>query len=322
MKTVYILILNWNGWGDTLECLESVFRHRGCRYRVILCDNGSEDRSVEKVKAWAEGLLDVRVPPGTPLRHLSFPPVTKPVPWVEFTRAEAEKGGKGDVSDTPLVLIQTGANLGFAGGNNVGLRYALAQEDCAGVWLLNNDTVVEPDALVPLLERLAHDSRIGMCGSLLPYYDRPEVVWAMGGGRYNRWFAWSRNIGLGRPVHEGADRVRVESQMDYLAGASMFVTPDFLREVGLMCEDYFLYFEEPDWSFRGWKLFVLAYAPQSIVYHKVGASTTSGVTMYYMLKNQIRFTIKFFPACLPTVFARAVLEFFRFALKRVLSSSA
>lgn len=319
MKTIYILILNWNGWGDTLECLESVFRSRHPHFRVILCDNGSEDGSLEKVKAWAAGKLDVRVPPSTPLRHLSFPPLAKPVLWAEFTRSEAERGGNEGAPTPPLVLIQTGANLGFAGGNNVGLRYALAQKDCAGVWLLNNDTVVEADALEHLLARLAQDRRIGMCGSMLPFYDRPEVVWAMGGGTYNRWFAWSYNIGFGRPVPDEADRGFVESRMDYLAGASMFVTTDFLREVGLMCEEYFLYFEEPDWSFRGRGRFTLAFAPESMVYHKVGASTGSRVSMFYMLKNQLLFTGKFFPKCLPTVVVRVFFEVFRFGLKRFLN---
>lgn len=123
---VYVIILNWNGWEDTIECLESVFRNIYPSYTVIVCDNGSHDGSLERIKLWAEGKLDVLVPSHNPLRPLSYPPVIKPIPYIEYYREDAEKGGIND-GKIPLVLIQTGGNLGFAGGNNVGLRYILAR---------------------------------------------------------------------------------------------------------------------------------------------------------------------------------------------------
>jgi glycosyltransferase involved in cell wall biosynthesis len=91
---VAIVILNWNGWKDTIECLESVFRNTYPNYQVIVVDNGSTDGSIEKIKAWADGKQEVLTPePTHPLYHLSHPPVKKPIPYIYYTREEAEKGG-------------------------------------------------------------------------------------------------------------------------------------------------------------------------------------------------------------------------------------
>jgi len=315
MKRVYILILNWNGWGDTIECLESVFRLDYPDFRVIVCDNASSNGSVEKIQAWAEGRLDMYVPPTHQLRELSFPPVSKPRVYVTYDRAEAEAGGdKSDSSD--LILIQTGANLGFAGGNNVGLRYALARDDFDFVWLLNNDTVVKPDALTWMVRRMEERPDAGMCGSTILLYDNPCLTWALGGGFIQPWRAHFEGLGDRKPYPDhGISTAYIESKLDYLAGASMLVSANFIKDVGLMCEEYFLYFEELDWALRGKERFALAFADNSIVYHKVGASTAlfdsngSSTAASYLFKNYIRFTIKFFPATLPIMVVKALFKY-------------
>ena len=128
-----VVVLNWNGWADTLECLESLLRCRAIGGPIVVCDNDSEDESVERLRDWAEGRLDVWVPPEAPLRGLSHPPIPRPIPIVEHDRASAgAANGVGEAeSAARLVLIRTGANLGFAGGNNVGLRYLLGRADVA-----------------------------------------------------------------------------------------------------------------------------------------------------------------------------------------------
>ena len=91
---VSIIILNWNGWKDTIECLESVFRNNYPSYQVIVVDNGSTDGSIEKIKAWPNGKQEVLTPePSHPFYHLSHPPVKKPIPYVYYAREEAERGG-------------------------------------------------------------------------------------------------------------------------------------------------------------------------------------------------------------------------------------
>jgi GT2 family glycosyltransferase len=308
-ERVYILILNWNGWRDTTECLESVFRSDYSNYRVVVCDNDSGDGSFEYIKMWAEGKLDPVSDKGHSLHDLCSPPVSKPIPFVEYDRARAEVGGD-EETDFQLVLIQTGVNLGFAGGNNVGLRYILRRGDFQYVWILNNDTVVRSDALAQMVLEMRERPDAGICGSTLLYYDEPDIVQTLGGATYNRWLGSSKYIGTGRSAYEPVDPQRVEKSLTYVTGASMLVSRKFIESIGLMDEDYFLFFEEIDWAVRGRERFGLTYAPKSVVYHKEGRSVGSTrdpaekslTADLYGIRSRLLFTRKFFPMSLPTVY--------------------
>lgn len=307
---VAIVVVNWNGWADTLECVESLLRSDWRAYRVIVCDNGSPDRSLEHIQAWAAGRLDVVVAAGNALRPLSSPPVPKPIPHTLYARAAAESGGAPRDRDVRLVLIQTGGNLGFAGGVNVGLRYVLAREEFQYAWVLNNDTVVRPDTLGHLIRRMHERPDAGMCGSTLLSYDPPHLVQALAGARYNKWLGGTWHIGARRPASASVPGERVERRLSYIMGASMLVSRSVLEDVGLMSEDYFLFFEEVDWAFRLRSRYALTYAPASIVYHKGGASTgakrdareRSLMAERLLIRNRLRITRKFHPFALPTVY--------------------
>ena len=94
-----IIILNWNGWKDTIECLESVLRNDYPSYQVIVVDNNSPNNSMEHIKAWAEAKQEVLTPELThPLYHLSHPPVKKPIPYVYYTREQDERSGAVEAS--------------------------------------------------------------------------------------------------------------------------------------------------------------------------------------------------------------------------------
>ncbi|MDD2582600.1 MAG: glycosyltransferase family 2 protein [Desulfuromonadaceae bacterium] len=315
MKRVYIIVVNWNGWGDTVECLESLMRLEGAHFRVVVCDNASSDASLKHIADWAEGSLDAYVPDGNMVRHYSYPPVKKPLDWVEYDRQGAESGGRKDV-DPPLVLIRTGDNLGFAGGNNIGLRYALARDDFDYVWLLNNDTVVEPQTLASLLSRMAAKPTAGMCGSTILRYHEPQRIDACGGGNYCKWIGLPWHIGRTRRVDKVPGPGGAERWMNYVVGASLLVSRQFLKDIGLMCEEYFLYFEETDWAIRSRGRYTLAYAPESVVYHKIGASIgtrtdpreKSLLCDYYNIRNRIYFTRKFYPYALVTIYAILLLS--------------
>ena len=127
MTRAYVILVNWNGWRDTLECLESLFRTSEVEPRVIVCDNASTDGSLEHIRNWAEGIQAAPAVHLGPLQDLAGSLVEKPLPYVEYDRDQAEAGGDPQDSDCPLILVQCGNNLGFAGGNNVGLRYLLAR---------------------------------------------------------------------------------------------------------------------------------------------------------------------------------------------------
>lgn len=309
MSRVSILLVNWNGWGDTIECLESVFRSVPEDVRIIICDNDSTDGSVERIQKWAKGLLNTFVPQNASLRNHSWPPVPKPISCGVYDRAEAEKGGDNSVQPR-LVLIKAGGNLGFAGANNVGLIYLLKQQNVDYFWLLNNDTVVAPGSSDALLDRMGSDPKIGMCGSTLLHYRNPERVQARGGGWYCKWIGLPWHIGQLGCARDSVNTAHVERWMNYVVGASLCVTRSFVEQIGLMNEEYFLFFEETDWAERSRRQFRLAYAPESVVYHKIGQSigTSSRPSQksytcdFYSLRNRLLFTRRFFPKLLPIIY--------------------
>lgn len=295
---VYVVLLNWNGWRDTIECLESVFRLEGQRFVAVVCDNASSDGSMDRIVAWARG---EHAAANTPF--LASAPIAKPVAFDRVSRIEAERG---PAVAAPLVLIDNGANLGFAGGCNVGIRYALTRADCAHVWLLNNDSVVEPATLRELVAVCESRPRVGICGSQVRYYDAPQRVQTFG-GLLNRWFCTTHSIACGV---ESSMVKAAPAQIDYVPGASMLVTRAFLEQVGLMAEHYFLYFEEIDWAERGRGRFDLAVCRTSLVYHRGAASIGSPAdggergmrSEYFLLRGRVLFAKRFYRARLCVVY--------------------
>jgi len=241
------------------------------------------------------------------LRHLEFP---------EFHVIVCDNGS-GDGSDALIAdwithhpdlsaeLIQTGANLGFAGGNNIGMRKGLQNQQTKFFWLLNNDTEVKPDALSHLVKKMQCNTSIGICGATLLYAHQPEMIQAVG-GRYNSWLGTVSHVLAGEEYSPEKCAAIDERSLDYVVGASMLVRRDFIEQVGMMCEDYFLYFEELDWIMRGKRAgYCIAYAPQSLVFHKEGGSTGSGAHTDWRnrsafadacaLRSRILFAKKFYP---------------------------
>jgi GT2 family glycosyltransferase len=275
--------------------------------RIVVCDNGSENDSIERIAGWVEGRIDCSLSADPRGNSFGAPRVRKPAQLTRYTREEAERGGDLE-NDDAIVLVENGANLGFAGGTNVGLRYALARGDCAYAWLLNNDTIVEPFALTALVNRMESDPAIGLCGSTLVYHHDPNTVQALGGATYNSWFGIPRNVSCPSASIRNCDPRVIERKLDYIVGASMLASRRFLDRVGLLEERYFLYFEEIDWARRGQADFAIGYAPESVVYHKEGASAGSGVGAtrseladYMLVRSRILFTRRFHPLRLPTV---------------------
>lgn len=299
---VYVVILNWNGWKDTIECLESVFNLNYPEFRVVICDNASTDDSVEMIRAWMRGDLSVESA-NLDLAHLRVGASTRSISFRELRREESEL--QNIPFDVRLTLIQNGGNLGFAGGSNVGLRYALRDPACQFCWLLNNDTVVDPSALTELVRVCDRESRVGLCGSLNLFYYDPRRVQAQGGLTYNRWTARVRTPELAMAHELGTH----PPHFDYINGASLFVRRDFLEQVGLLEDAYFLYFEEIDWAMRAKGKFKLSYAPKSVIYHKEGATIGSSpdrkkrslLSEKHLSRSRIIFTKKFFPWALPSV---------------------
>lgn len=308
MNKVYVILLNWNGEIDTCNCIESLLSISYKHLEIVICDNHSEQQSVDYIKTFCQRLSSEG-------RINSFYALQNS-PFTKLDKLESV--------DLPKVtLIQTGGNLGFAGGVNVGLKYAISQNDAEYYWILNNDCIATRDSLNELLHKMKFDPKIGICGSTLIYEHDRETVQALGGASYNKYFAASRSIG----AFERFDRViitdeQVEARMSYVVGASMLVSNALIKEIGLMDESYFLYSEEHDWAYRALLSgFKLGYASKSIIFHKHGASIGSDAkggspkSMFYLYRSKILFTKKFHCLLTPLVYVYCLYVALKFALK-------
>ncbi|PSC03145.1 glycosyltransferase family 2 protein [Alsobacter soli] len=301
LKATAIVILNYKGVTDTISCIESCLQLIG-PVSIIVVDNFSPDDSIPVLQRWGRERLCV----------LNAERRQNGRPEVRFIEAGPELLAP-DALPTPelheIHLLGLNVNLGYAHGNNCGIRYAWAGP-FAYFWVLNNDTEVAPDALAHLQARFDEDSRIGMCGSKLVYYDRPDRVQNLAGGCYSPLKGRSFAIGMGSLSSSPCDRANVERQLSYVSGASMLVSREMIDAVGLMEESYFLFWEEVEWAFRAKGRFKLGFAQNSIVRHRVGASIgtedigkQSLLAEFYMLRNRIRFCRKYSRCALPFVAA-------------------
>lgn len=296
-KCCYVVILNYNSWQDTIECLESVLKSDYFNFKIIVCDNNSSNDSIEHMISWANGKEKVSFSMNSIIQNAVLPILKKPVHFACYSETTDSKE-----QFTKLVnFIKISRNKGFAGGMNIGIKAAMRQSDCGYIWCLNNDTVVDRAAMRLMIETIEGTNNIGICSSRTFYYLEPETEqWLIHKTGFNKWLCISAKI---------SDEELEKQLMASYNGASFIVTPNFIRKVGMMEEKYFLYCEEWDWTIRGKKQgFKLAFAPDSIVYHKQGKTTggtenkKSIIADYYGVRSKILFTRKFYPYCIPTVY--------------------
>jgi GT2 family glycosyltransferase len=291
---VAVLLLNWNAWEITTECLESLFRLDYPRFTVVLCDNDSTDGSTERFRAWARGELTEEPKANAALRHLSSPPVRKPIKMVEYTRAEAEARNVGP-TDAPLVLIHNGGNIGYAGGNNVGMRYIDARGDIPYIVILNNDVVVAPDSLREMVQCMLDDPTVGAVGPTMFEYNAPAVVQALGGGAFSRRQLFPA-LTAKSPNGDG------QGKIDWVTGACLLARTDHLVKAGMFDEAYYIYAEDVDLSLSIARLGVrLVHAPRAHIWHRGGGEQGYGNPKhdFYTLRNSLRLIRKYYPGMMP-----------------------
>ena len=284
---VAIVVLNWNGWNDTVECLEALQQLDYPDYQIIVVDNGSTDASVARIRQWARGELPVAS------ALVRYDRAGKPVRCVEYTRGEAEGGGierqEEELQSVPaarrLVLVEAGSNLGFSAGNNVALRYALAR-GFRYVLLLNNDVVVERDALGTLVSCLEdHPDWAGVAPKVLQRANPGRILYA--GGALRLWQA--RAVHIGRSAPDGP-RWSGSRPTGHVSACCALFRASFLREAGLLDEDFFFGQEDVALSCvareRGWGLGVQLDAR---VVHNEGHSLESqpATPVYYYAKYRV-----------------------------------
>jgi GT2 family glycosyltransferase len=237
---VFIIILNWNNWPDTLECLESLKNNDYPNYQVVIIDNGS----TEKLQ-------------------------------------------------TDFKVIYNQKNLGFSGGNNVGIKYAL-EKGADYVLLLNNDTIVAKDFLSEMIKVAEKDKKIGMIGPQIYFYGDKNRIW-FAGGQVN----WLYNQGQMRGYNQ-IDKGQYDSseETDYITGCCLLIKREVIKKIGLMPEDYFLYYEDTDWSLKAQQAgFKCLFVPRAKIWHKGSKSSQEGSAsyIYYHIRNGLILAQRYAP---------------------------
>jgi len=297
---VYIVLVNYKGWADTQECLESILKLEYKNYQVIVIDNNSNNNSMKHLLGWANGVETSEAASST-LKYLTCSPVQKPIKHAFYNEGDCILNNEQEqraFRDNTIVFIQSNINAGFAAGNNIGIEHVFKMGDADYTWFLNNDTVVEPNALAELNGKAVQygleNKKVGIIGSKLMYYYQPGLIQAVG-GKYNKWFSTATHIGAFEKDVGQYDNSEVVDSINYPIGASMFVGMEFIKDVGLLCEDYFLYYEELDWVYRGrLKGWDIGYCWRSKIFHKEGASTGNKPIDDVLTRSKLIFIRKFY----------------------------
>ena len=239
MNRLAIIVLNWNGADDALNCVESL-QQQTLRPEIIIVDNNSSDDSVERF----------------------------------------EDHVKSQKKDAPI-LIKNSQNLGFAGGINTGLVYA-KEHNFEYIGVLNPDAIADKHWLKSLYTELTSHPSAGIATGLLLRRDGNTIDTS--GDFYTTW-------GLPGPRNRDEPTVNAPNQPGEIFGATgggALYRTAMLNDIGLFDEDFFMYYEDVDLSFRaqlaGWKV---RYTPKAIAYHKVGASSQKvpGLAVFNTFKN-------------------------------------
>lgn len=308
---VTVVIVNWNGGDDSIACLRSLqaLRAEGAVVRVVVVDNASSDGSVSRLTqhlhthGWRAHPANIPAVESRRVRQLS-----------------AFAGAPGSVEQ--VLVVQALDNYGFAAGNNIGIAAADAHWLSDHYWLLNNDTWVAADALCRLLDKMQAEAQVGICGATVLYADADRHVQSYGGAWYSLRSGRGWSLGMGTIYDPAITDAYAEARINYVSGASMFIRADALRQIGPLCEAYFLYNEEIDLSVRLPAPYRLGVATRSLVYHKVGASigsekgnsSGSRLANFFQTRSKLLFaarhTRRYWPLVWLTLLARA-LKFFR-----------
>lgn len=263
-EIVYIILLNYNSINHTIECLESIKMSSYKKYCVIIVDNLSTDDSVEKFNIYCS---------------------------CNDMACEFIEDGYISEFKSEVVFVKSNTNNGFASGNNKAIKMIVDNITSGYVWILNNDTVIDRNALYELVKFTVNKK--SLVGSVLVDYSNKYRVQTIGG------FKFINILGIPRKIGKNLNVVDIQSRdidVDMLSGASIFMNLNVLKELGVMPEGYFMYWEDADWSTKAKQNGIeLEVATNSIVYHKEGGSIGFRSELQIMLdfKNTLKYYRKY-----------------------------
>jgi GT2 family glycosyltransferase len=245
---VYIIIINWNGLKDTIECLESVLQLNYDNFKILVVDNGSSDDSYNSISG-------------------KFPEIE---------------------------IIGNKSNMGFTGGNNIGIKHAMNNE-ADYVWLLNNDTVVGSEVLSNLISNARGYDDFGLASPVINYYDSPHCMQYC--GSYIDWYKFEI-------VH--ATDVDALHQWDVgrrknlcLWGTALLISRNLIDNIGCFDDNFFAYYEDFDFSLRSLRAgFTNMMVTEAVIQHKNPLPNAtellrSPAYYFYLTRNNMFFTYKY-----------------------------
>lgn len=269
MKKIAIIILNWKGSDDTIDCLNSFHTQSTPEgVHLVAIDNASPDDSIKRILDWTEES-------GMPTEVLDHHAATDQLAPV----------GHPDLDGAPrLTLVRSDDNTGFCIANNLGARIGFAAGADYAL-ILNNDTVVAPNFNASLQEMLRGDDGKTLYSPQIAYASKPEAIWWFG-GRFSRLLS-PTYVAQGEPVR-AYDGSRPKSQ--WVSGCATLISRELHERIGLYDPIYFIWCEEWDLSLRATRAGVpMRVLPSLIVYHKVGKSLgiVSPLTFFYGMRNML-----------------------------------
>ncbi len=289
---VAVIILNWNGWEDTIECMESLRNIDYPNYDTIVVDNGSSDDSIEKIREYCLGKI---IPESN---YFKYPTTGNPIKLNEVVYDETNQFKRSDIDvndikqENNVLLIKNDKNYGFTEGNNIAIRFAMKYINPDFFLLLNNDTIVDGKFLDEMVQVASNNSNTAIVGSKIYCYDKDNVsnVISFAGGLLNLNTCQPHPIGVDEPDNGQYD---YERKVDYVEGSCLLIKNELIDKIGLLDREYFTYWEEIDWCIRGKNAgYDCTYSPKAMIWHKGYGSDIGANSIYYMIKNRFLFMEK------------------------------
>jgi len=242
-RSLYAIVLNYNNYTDTHQCIESLLRSLYPIRKIILVDNGSRDGSIEQLQT---------------------------------TYSQNDK----------VHIITNKGNIGFAGGVNVGIQYAL-DFGADLIFLFNNDAVINQSCIEKLCSVMKEADHVGIAGPRVFYYKYPERIW-QGGGYFNHVKSGIVNPEKNKLEIDCFEKPR---EVTFLTGCAMLITRQVFENIGLFDEDFFFYGEDVDFCLRARRAgFKLIYVPEAKAWHKIeniASDRTSPFVMYHLARSHL-----------------------------------
>ena len=307
-QAIGVVIVTYRAQDFIAECLESLAASAYPDLRIVVVDNASPDGTIRAIRDWASGRVPFRPGADWPLPAGDARP--KPISVDEHVAGDVSPPMPGAIT-----LVRSATNRGFAGAVNLGLSALVADGDVDLFWILNPDTVVDPQAPFAFAERAGVVGPFATLGGRILFLESPDVIQS-DGGILRRWLGLP--VGVHHAHRTGSQDMPPEDSLDFVPGGSLVASARFVQEAGPMDESFFLYFEEIDWQLRRGEL-PIRLAPAARVWHRAGATIGSGreghmaspLSVYFMNRSHLRFTRRWFPTSLPAAYLAALARLLR-----------